>query len=298
MSIFSSNTTNVVKFGQNAVQIRDDSGLSDGALLAHVPAVFAIEPWSNVSAKYTQIKTSDVLKALRNEGFLPVFAAQGGSKVAGKGEYTKHVIRFRHASSTTVDAKGRKRANEVALYNSHDRTSSYRMLGGAFEFLCTNGLLFGDIFNEIKVKHTGKNVVEDVVRGCLQTVQAFPLLNEHIAEAQATMLTARQARDFAHGAIAMRFENSIATLGFAPVTADEVLRPNRAADRANDLWATFNLVQENLIQTGGLHYRTRDARNRPRNGTVRAVRSVDDNRKLNVAMAAYMAEVGRHVRSA
>ncbi|OKN68838.1 hypothetical protein AM469_006565 [Pseudomonas aeruginosa] len=45
-------------------------------------------------------------------------------------EYTKHLIRLRHASQINGDE-----ANEIILLNSHDGTSSYQMLAGMFRFV-------------------------------------------------------------------------------------------------------------------------------------------------------------------
>jgi Domain of unknown function (DUF932) len=72
-----------------------------------------------------------VLRGLRKEGFEPFLVAQGGSRVAGKAEFTKHMIRMRHAGQVQT----RSEANEIILVNSHDGASSYQMLAGMFR-LC------------------------------------------------------------------------------------------------------------------------------------------------------------------
>ena len=57
----------------------------------------------------------------------------------------------------------------------------------------------------------------------------------------------------------------------------------RNADNGNDLWRTFNRVQENVIR-GGLHGWGRDANNRTRRVTTREVRGIDQDVRLNRAM--------------
>src|SRR3546814_18445609 len=66
-------------------------------------------------------------------------------------DYTKHMIRLRHASQ--INARGE--ANEIILLNSHDGTSSYQMLAGMFRFVCSNGLVCGDTVADVSVPHKG-----------------------------------------------------------------------------------------------------------------------------------------------
>lgn len=38
--------------------------------------------------------------------------------------------------------------------NSHDGTSSYQMIAGMFRFVCCNGMVAGEIHNDVRVRHT------------------------------------------------------------------------------------------------------------------------------------------------
>ena len=67
------------------------------------------------------------------------------------------------------------------------------------------------------------------------------------------------------------------------ITAEQLLRANRREDVSGDLWTTFNRVQENVIR-GGLSAFGRDANNRRRRQTMRAVEGIDQNRALNRAL--------------
>jgi hypothetical protein len=68
-----------------------------------------------------------------------------------------------------------------------------------------------------------------------------------------------------------------------PIAPAQLLAPRRREDTANDLWTTFNVVQENVIK-GGLHGVGRDANNRRRRVTTRAVNGIDQDVKLNKAL--------------
>jgi hypothetical protein len=65
----------------------------------------------------------------------------------------------------------------------------------------------------------------------------------------------------------------------APITESQVLRPRRIDDDRCDLWATFNRVQENLID-GGLRTRAINGRRL----TTRPVQGIDQNLRLNRAL--------------
>jgi hypothetical protein len=36
----------------------------------------------------------------------------------------------------------------------------------------------------------------------------------------------------------------------APITPEQIINPRRVLDRGQDLWTTFNVVQENVIRGG------------------------------------------------
>ncbi len=57
------------------------------------------------------VPTIEVLRGLRKEGFEPFMVAQSKSRIEGRTEFTKHMIRMRHAAQ--VDAK--PEANEIIL---------------------------------------------------------------------------------------------------------------------------------------------------------------------------------------
>jgi hypothetical protein len=81
---------------------------------------------------------------------------------------------------------------------------------------------------------------------------------------------------FANAALALKYETDIAP---APITETQLLRPNRQADTAGDLWTTFNRVQENMMR-GGLRGRSAVGKRI----TTREVTGIDQNIKLNRAL--------------
>src|SRR5262249_24374538 len=114
--------------------------LDDDQLRRRAPSIFAASRWERMSGRYRMVPTIDVVGMLRDRGFLPVRADQSRSSIPGKGDFTRHMIRFRHAefvSPLTVGAE----VPELVLVNSHDGTSAYKFLAGIFRLICRNGMV-------------------------------------------------------------------------------------------------------------------------------------------------------------
>lgn len=94
-------------------------------------AIFAVGKHESRSERHTYIPTIDVLRSLRNEGFRPFMVRQTRVRHDDRREYTKDMLRLRHADQITGDE-----ANEIVLLNSHDGTSSYQRLAGVLRFVC------------------------------------------------------------------------------------------------------------------------------------------------------------------
>jgi Domain of unknown function (DUF932) len=101
------------------------------------PSVFAEQPWHTMSEKYRFFPTVHVVEGLMAQGFLPVRAQQSRSRIEGKGDFTKHLLRFRHASMT--ESARDTTVPEIVLINSHDGSSAYHFSLGLYRVICTNG---------------------------------------------------------------------------------------------------------------------------------------------------------------
>ena len=144
-----STPTLATRFARNTFVVRSEAPLAEDQMRQAAPSIFASGKHASRSERYTYIPTIEVLRGLRKEGFEPFMVAQSKSRIEGKTDFTKHMIRMRHAAR--VDMKGE--ANEIILINSHDGASSYQMLAGAFRFVCCNGLVVGTVSNDIRIPH-------------------------------------------------------------------------------------------------------------------------------------------------
>ncbi|MGF6609465.1 hypothetical protein OKW45_004387 [Paraburkholderia sp. WSM4175] len=259
-------------FRPGSPALRSNAPLSDDQIHRVAPSIFAEGKHDSRSDRYTYIPTIDVLRGLRNEGFEPFMVCQTRVRDESKREYTKHMLRLRHADTITGDE-----ANEIVMLNSHDGTSSYQMLAGVLRFVCQNGMVAGDNVAEIRVPHKG-NIVQNVINGAFDVLDGFDLIREQKEGMQAVTLNRDEQTAFARSALALRYDPTDATAP-APITEHQLLFPRRFEDRRDDLWTIFNKVQENLTK-GGLRGRSASGRAM----STRPVTGIDQNVKLNRAL--------------
>jgi hypothetical protein len=258
------------RFTHRSPVLRSDYPLSDDQIRTVAPSIFAETPHESRSQRYSYIPTAAVLAELRNEGFQPFMVCQTRVRQDDRRDYTKHMLRLRHASQISGTE-----ANEVILLNSHDGTSSYQMLAGMFRFVCQNGLVCGDTFADVRVPHKG-NVTDQVIEGAYEVLHGFKRV-EHSRDAmRAITLDDGEAVVFAKSALTLKYDDSGRVL---PITESQLLRPRRFDDNGSELWSIFNRVQENLVK-GGLTSRTANGRQQ----RTRPVHGIDQNVRLNRAL--------------
>lgn len=250
--------------------------LDNEALFRACPSIFATEAHESRSARFAPVPTINVVEGLRKEGFGVFFAQQAKTRQEGREGFTKHMLRLRHADLT----RGNGEAFEVILVNANDGSSAYQMIPGFFRFVCANGLMTGDTFNEVKVRHSG-NAVGEVIEGAYTVLSEAPRVCGQVDAFKGIALASEEARIFAEAAHVLRFPNADETP--APVSAERILDARRHDDLGSDLWRTFNRAQENIIR-GGQSGRVIDANGRMRRATVREVGGIDQTKALNRAL--------------
>jgi hypothetical protein len=156
--------------------------------------------------------------------------------------------------------------------NSHDGSSSAKLLAGVFRFVCSNGLVVGNTVGSEVVRHSG-DAAADLIHRVQQLAKNTSKLYESIDAWSNKQLTKAQRHEFARFAAQLRWGDA---QRFAP---EDLLMVRRAEDDHGDLWSTFNRVQENTIRGGveGLSRSGRSATSRPLSDITR---SVDYNQQL------------------
>ncbi len=263
----------------NRFAMSANSEMTEDQLRKAAPSIFATEPWNQVSAAYKFIPTYQILENLRAEGFVPVKASQSRSRIEGKGEFTKHMIRLRQRSNLFGFKELGQEIPEIVLVNSHDRTSGYQLHAGIFRLACLNGMVVKSAdMGTISVRHSG-NIIDDVIEGSYEIIKDMPRVIDQVESFKAITLRPEESQAFANAAIQLRYPTDEAGNDTSPILPEKLLRVRRHEDRDNSLWSTFNRVQENFIK-GGV---TGTNKNGGRMST-RAVNSVNEDLRLNKAL--------------
>ncbi|MCC5617911.1 DUF945 domain-containing protein [Nostoc sp. CHAB 5836] len=282
----SSSSILAARFGRGSRVLQSAVPLAEDQMRAAAPSIFAAGKHCSRSDRYAYIPTIEVLRALHMEGFEPFMVAQSASRIAGKAEFTKHMIRMRHAGQLQ---QGKSEANEIILINSHDGASSYQLLAGVFRFVCCNGLVVGDVVADIRVPHKG-DIQGEVIEGAFRVLEDFEAVDAATEGMKALSLRAEEQHAFATAALALRYGEQAAgaTTPAAPITAQQLMQPRRMEDQGDSLWMSFQRAQENLMR-GGQPGRSTQGRRMH----TRAVGSIDRGVQLNRALWVLAEEMRR-----
>ena len=248
--------------------------LTESDLKTLAPSIFAPNPISDVSARYQFIPTFEAVKRLQSEGWFPTKAQECRVTNQKNQGYQKHLIRFQRQ-----DLVLNGEAIEVVLINSHNRSAAYQLMAGVYRFICANGMIVGDTFERISVKHINFNP-DEIVEASYEIIKTAPEIGQKMKEMKAIELTEAERAAYAESAALLQYGEKEKI----PFETTRLLTPRRYDDRGkNDLWSTFNIVQENMMK-GGIQGLKRDERGNLRRVTTRMIRSIDRDVRLNKAL--------------
>lgn len=225
--------------------------LSVDGMRGTAPAIFADAPDERTSSSYTFISTERVLDGLTHAGFVPVDVRQARTRKASV-LHARHLVRLRRRVET-IQLKDS--LPELLFLNAHDGSTAYQLRIGLYRVLCTNGLIVSvGAFPAFRVPHRG-DVVSDVIAAALEMCERFGSVAEQVERMERTFLDDRQRLQFAERALLLRYDDAVQS-GMRP---SQLLTVRREADVGDDLWRTYNVIQENLLR-GGLTRRSASGR--------------------------------------
>lgn len=258
------------------------SPLTLDEIAQRAPSALAPRPYDAMSAKYTYVPTLGVIEAMIKAGFQPFSAVQSRTRIAGKGGFTKHMIRFRHQSVSQALAVGEV-IPEVVLINSHDGTSAYKLIAGLYRLVCSNGMLVSDAeIDAVSIPHKG-NILENVIEGSYRLITDTHKAIGAARNWAQLQLTDGEQSAFAVAAHTLRFADSEGRVT-TPIAPAQLLEPRRREDVGSDLWRTFNRVQENVIAGGLSAVQHTENGERVRRVSTRRIKGIDQDVKLNRAL--------------
>jgi hypothetical protein len=260
------------RFARNSHQISGREALDNETLYRHVPSIFAREAHDSRSERYVYVPTIEIVEGLRREGWFPFFAVQAVPRDGERMGHAKHMLRLRRD-----DGIGKPEAAEVIIVNSHDGTSAYQMFAGVLRFVCTNSMIAGERFEEVRVPHKG-GIQDQIIEGVYTVAEDFPRLIDATESMKETRLSQAEQQVLAEASLVARYGEDE-----SPVRPDQIIAPRRREDVGQSLWQTFNVIQENLVR-GGLSGRRQTSDGRIRRSQTRAINGIDQNVGLNRAL--------------
>lgn len=239
------------------------------------PSILASDQHESRSKNYCYVPTRDILAGLMQEGFNIHGVTETAVRNRSRHGFQKHLIRLRKEDSAEAEE-----APELVLINSHDGSSAFRLIAGMIRFACANGIILGNGWQDVRVKHSG-DVLDNVIEGTFTVVDQFDESAEAVDRMKSITLSQPEQEVFARAAIPLRF--NVETAADAPVSVEQVNHCRRSSDNGNDLWSTFNRIQENLVK-GNLRTSSKDKHGRIRRNATKEVKGIDQNVKLNRAL--------------
>ena len=252
-----------------------DSYLTKEQIKNSAPLIFAEAPTNpDVSEKYLFVNTETIIDDLEKLGWLPVQAAQRKGRKKEGTIFSKHMVAFQNPDIMITSKDGDDAYPRILLTNSHDGMQAFKFSVGIFRLVCSNGLVVADEqFSDFRIKHKGYSFEElrNVVR---QAVEDLPNRVQVMNDMKNRILSEEEKRKLALDAMLIRA--GIKTLEYDEETIDDILEPKREADKGNDLWRVFNVIQEKITQ-GEFHAALTGAKVRK----VRKIKSFEKDMKVN-----------------
>ena len=245
------------------------------------PLAFAEAPTNpKVSGKYLFVNTETIVDDLDKLGWKPVQAAQ--RKGRGKSTiFSKHMVAFQNPDIMIKGKDGDDSFPRIIMTNSHDGMQAFKFSVGIFRLVCSNGLVVTDVqFSDFKIKHKGYSFEE--LRGVVnEAVADLPNKVEVLNDMKQRILTPEEKNKLALDAMLIRAgiepdSEKAKKFNYDDETLIDILDPKREADKGDDLWRVFNVIQEKITQ-GDFHAALTGAKVRK----VRKIKSFEKDLKVN-----------------
>jgi uncharacterized protein DUF932 len=225
--------------------------LTEDEVRSVAPSVFATHRNENrTSQRYSFLSTAEIIKPLQAEGWNIVGVNTTRSRYAGPAEigggfgFARHMVVLAH-SSDLQNYSYSKVCPRVILTNSHDGSSACKLQAGLFRAACANGLIIADGTVQSQViRHSHTTIERAILAAIYLRDQSLNAINR-VEAFSARELDYSEQIGFAARAIGIRYGHE--KVGARPA---DVLRARREEDEGNDLWRTFNRVQENIVRGG------------------------------------------------
>jgi len=207
-------------------------------LKSQTPSVFATSPSTKMSDKYVFVPTMDILENFEREGW-----ELASAKQVGRGIHSVHELRLRNGELPKVGDT----LVEAIIRNSHNGMASFQVSAGLHRLVCSNGLTVPTALAEsFNIRHSRFDL-DEVKRLTESFAGKLPKIEGSVRRMMEREMTIDEKIEFVRKSVGIRFGqdkvlNELQIVG--------LLTPNRDEDQGDDLWTTFNVVQEKYIRGG------------------------------------------------
>ena len=210
---------------------------------ANCPAIIAKAPHTAVSERYAFLPTEPIIKAAQTHGWkiLAADMPRGSSgTVTGM-----HRVKMAHESNL-FNKVGGEGFPTVDIINSHDRSKRLSTNIGFYRLVCSNGLVIpSGVAQSAKIAHMHQTI-ESVIEALEGALALTANIAATIDDLKTRKVSKVEASVLAHYATELRYQG----WHKVPIEPKQLLERRREADMGEDLWSTFNVVQENLVRGG------------------------------------------------
>jgi hypothetical protein len=207
-------------------------------LKSQTPSVFATSPSTKMSDKYVFVPTMDILENFEREGW-----ELASAKQVGRGIHSVHELRLRNGELPKVGDT----LVEAIIRNSHNGMAAFQVSAGLHRLVCSNGLTVPTALAEsFNIRHSRFDL-DEVKRLTESFAGKLPKIEGSVKRMMEREMTIDEKIEFVRKSVGIRFGqdkvlNELQIVG--------LLTPNRDEDQGDDLWTTFNVVQEKYIRGG------------------------------------------------
>jgi hypothetical protein len=199
----------------------------------------------HLSDRYKVVPTMDVIEVLQDYGWQPVSVKQARVQSTDNQGYQKHIVRLENPEFAVV-GQSETYAPQILLTNSHNGTATFNLQMGVFRLVCMNGMVVGDTYAKQKIRHVGFATAK-VEQAAKVMAESAPRIINAVQKMQDITLDPSQYSWLAMEAVDARFPELTDSHKILH-NVRQIGLPNRRADEGNDLWRSFNRIQENAIR--------------------------------------------------
>lgn len=206
------------------------------------------QPYPGASEQYSVITTREVLALLTDMGFTyeRMWEQKYRTNSVRKG-FGKHALRIRHEKMIFSDLR-EGLIPQFYLWNSYDRTTRFKLIGGLWNSTLDMNLCWGTHFFEPLIV-THRRVDYEVLQSNIENAKhKLQKTNEIILSLQNIVLSSDQKYEYAERMARIRLGNNpnISSIKNFRQLVDTV---RRDTDKGDSAWLVANRVQENLLTT-------------------------------------------------